>query len=440
MDYIIKNRLQNKYPSILNYYADDGGYFYLDGAFSKENYIAWKKPNISQLKYVPNTNFRFIIEFTQSEDDKYSKFFTSETYYKDLVNSQKDNNPYFSKSSFKKDLILVVNLSKLISQRLSLDAVEGNMGIRVTKNLLFDANYMMEDNIYGINYEALCEYINWLITQEENYNAETGGVLPAEYLGVWNLGIWNRALGIYQSEDEYNYYIYKQALLDQLAGIEEVIKSLNYLYQNPDSDAAVTNLERAVESVKLAGAVVGVAAAGFFTAGVAAALLGAATFGASAIGFGLAAVTATIPVVGWVAAAAILIFSFFFGGKSEDEQRADAKRDAIRKYCKDEIPKYEALKKETLLAIEATKKLTPEGRKPISIVNSDTNKSKQTAFEYDDERFQTKNERRIYSSNMRAPVTFGVSPNTGGVIEKLTNPAVSEPITKKPEWGTITTN
>lgn len=440
MDYIIKNKLQNKYPSILNYYADDGGYFYLDGVFSKENYIAWKKPNISQLKYVPNTNFRFIIEFIESENDKYSKFFTSEAYYKDLVNSQKDNNPYFSKLSFRKDLIATVNLSQLISQRISLDATEGNMGIRVTKNLLFDTNYMMEDNIYGINYEALCEYINWLITQEENYNAETGGVLPAEYLGVWNLGIWNRALGIYQSDEEYNYYIYKQALLDQLAGIDEVINSLNYLYQNPDSDVAITGLERAVESLKLTGSIVGIAAAGFFTAGVASVLIGGATFGAAALGYGLAAVTATIPVVGWVAAAVILVFAFFFGGKSEDEQRADAKRDAIRKYCKDELPKYERLKTETLAAIEAAKKLTPEGRKPISIVNSDTGKSKQTAFEYDDERFQTKNERRIYSANMRAPVTFGIVPNTGGEFEKIKTPIESDKNTKPPEWATITTN
>ena len=135
MDYIIKNRLQNKYPSILNYNTDDGGYIYLDGAFSKENYVAWKKPKISQLKYTPNTSFRFIVELATSEGDKYSKFYTSEAYYKDLVASQKDNNPYFSKVSFRKDLIVSVNLSTFISQRLSLDATEGNMGIRVTKNL-----------------------------------------------------------------------------------------------------------------------------------------------------------------------------------------------------------------------------------------------------------------------------------------------------------------
>jgi hypothetical protein len=439
MDYIIKNKLQNKYPSILNYYADDGGYFYLDGVFSKENYIAWKKPNISQLKYIPKTSFRFIVEFVENEDDKYSKFYTSEAYYKDLVNSQKDNNPYFSKSSFKKDLIIKIDLGQLISQRLKLDIDEGNMGIRVSKNLLFDANYITEDNVYGIDYESLGVYIDWLITQEKDYNAVTGGVIPANYLGVWNLGIWNRRLGIYQSEDEYNYYVYKQALLDQLEGIEGVIKALNYLYLNPDSDTAMSNLEIVGKSLLTATEVVGGVAAALIV-GNTAILAATATYGIGAALAEAVTLLSVIPVWGWVAAGVVLVLGFIFGGKSAEEEAADRKRDAIRKYCKDELPKYERFKTETLAAIEAANKLTPEGRKPISIVNSDTGKLKQTAFEYDDERFQTKNERRIYSANMRTPVTFGIVPNTGGEFEKIKTPIESDKNTKPPEWATITTN
>ena len=439
MDYIIKNKLQNKYPSILNYYADDGGYFYLDGAFSKQNYIAWKKPNVSQLKYTPNTSFRFIIEFKTSEDDKYSKFYTSEAYYNDLVNSQKDNNPYFSKASFRKDLIVIFNLNQLISQRISLDSLEGALGVRVSKNLLFDTNYLAEDNIYGINYDSLVEYIDWLITQDSTYNADTGGVWDAQRIGVWSTGIWNRILGIYQSEEEYNYFIYKQSLQDQLDGIEGVIKSLNYLYQNPDSDVALSDVERAGASLKLSIQAVGAASAVAFTTIAAAGAIAGGTFGLGSLGVA-AATLSTIPVVGWVAAVLVVAFAVFFGGKSEDEQRADAKREAIRKYCKDELPKYEAFKKETLEQIEAAKKLTPEGRKPISIVNSDTNILKQTAFEYDDERFQTKNERRIYYENMKAPISYEIQPGTGGEITKIKPPIESDPSTKKPIFGTITTN
>ena len=237
MDYIIKNRLQNKYPSILNYNTDDGGYIYLDGTFSKENYIAWKKPKISQLKYTPNTSFRFIIEFTMSESDKYSKFFTSEAYYKDLVASQKDNNPYFSKASFRKNSIVVVNLNQLAAQRDALDEdIESKLGLRVSKNLLFDANFVTPENIHGIDYDSMVVYIDWLVTEQKNYNPETGGVIPGELLGDWNTGIWNRFTNEYQSEEQFNYFIYIRALEDQLKGVDDVIASLNFLYANQNKE------------------------------------------------------------------------------------------------------------------------------------------------------------------------------------------------------------
>jgi hypothetical protein len=440
MDYIIKNRLQNKYPSILNYNTDDGGYIYLDGAFSKENYIAWKKPRISQLKYTPNTSFRFIIEFTMSEGDKYSKFFTSEAYYKDLVASQTDNNPYFSKASFRKNSIVVVNLNQLAAQRDALDEdIESKLGLRVSKNLLFDANFVTPENIHGIDYDSMVVYIDWLVTQQKNYNPETGGVIPGEELGDWNTGIWNRFTNEYQSEEQFNYFIYIRALEDQLKGVDDVIASLNFLYANPDSDKALADVDRAVNSLKVAAISVATGVAGFFAAGFGAALLGTATFGASAFAVGLAATVATIPVVGWVAAGVIIAISAFFGGKSADKKKQEEKREAIKKYCLEELNKFKRLREEAASTLDNARKLDPGARKPINLDTGDTSKLKQTAFEYDDERFQTKNERRIYSSNMRAPVTFSVEPATKGVITKK-RIGVESDANVTPDFASITTN
>jgi hypothetical protein len=441
MDYIIKNRLQNKYPSILNYNTDDGGYIYLDGAFSKENYIAWKKPRISQLKYTPNTSFRFIVEFTTSENDKSSKFFTSEAYYKDLIASQKDNNPYFSKVSFRKNSIVVVNLNQLWEQRYNLDyEFESKLGIRVIKNLLFDTNFITPENIWGVDYDSMVVYIDWLIKQQNNYNPDTGGVIPADQLGIWNLGIWNRFINDYQTEEEFNYFIYIRALEDQLKGVDDVIASLNFLYENPDSDAALADVDRAVGSLKVAVLSVASGAAGFVATGLAAAAITGigGTFGASTLGF-LVGALGTIPVVGWIAAALVIAFVTFFGGKKADEKAAEQKREAIKKYCLEELNKFKRAREEAVAALENAKKLDPGIRKPIMLVNSDTNKLKQTAFEYDDERFQTKNERRIYTSNMRVPITYSVAPGTKGVIGKKTD---LEPdiINVKPDWASITTN
>jgi hypothetical protein len=443
MDYIIKNRLQNKYPSILNYNTDDGGYIYLDGVFSRENYIAWKKPKISQLKYTPNTSFRFIVELATSEGDKYSRFYTSEAYYKDLVASQKDNNPYFSKASFRKDSIIFVNLNQLIEQRINLDInVESGLGIRVNKNLLFDVKFLdPENNPNAIDYDAMVVYIDWLVKEQKNYNAEEGGVIPGGLLGSWDKGRWNRFINDYQTEEEFNYFIYIRALEDQLKGVDDVIASLNFLYANPDSDKALADVDRAVSSLKVAAISVASGAAGFIATGLAAAAITGigGTFGASTLGF-LVGALGTIPVVGWVAAALVLAFVAFFGGKSADEKAAEQKREAIKKYCLEELTKFKRAREEAATALDYAKKLAPEARKPISIVNSDTSKFKQTAFEYDDERFQTKNERRFYYSNMKTPVTFSVVPGTKGTITEKKNAVEPDTINVTPDWASITTN
>ena len=443
MDYIIKNRLQNKYPSILNYNTDDGGYIYLDGAFSRENYVAWKKPKIYQLKYTPNTSFRFIVEFTTSEGDKYSKFFTSEAYYKDLVASQKDNNPYFSKASFRKNTIVVVNLNELMAQRDKLGKDEDTVGIRVNKNVLFDVNFVdpITVNTHGVDYDSMVEYIDWLVTEQKNYNPDNGGVIPGELLGEWNLGVYNRFINEYQSEEQFNYFIYIRALEDQLKGIDDVIDSLNFLYANPDSDEALGNVDRAITGLKVFAATAAGIGATVFSIFSAGSLIAGLALGV-AVADGLAVVLAGLAAlgpVGWAVAALVTVFAFIWGGQSADEKAAEQKREAIKKYCLEELTKFKKLRGDAATALDYARKLAPEARKPISIVNSDTSKLKQTAFEYDDERFQTKNERRIYSANIKVPITYSVAPATNGRITK-NNVVEPDSTNVTPDWASITTN
>jgi hypothetical protein len=443
MDYIIKNRLQNKYPSILNYNTDDGGYIYLDGAFSKENYIAWKKPKIYQLNYTPNTSFRFIVEFTTSEGDKYSKFYTSEAYYKDLVASQKDNNPYFSKASFRKNTIVVVNLSELKAQRETLYGEEERYGIRVNKNVLFDVNFVdaITLNTHGIDYDSMVEYMDWLIKQQNNYNPDNGGVIAGELLGEWNTGVYNRFTGKYQSDEEFNHFIYIRALEDQLKGIDDVIASLNFLYANPNSDEALGFVDSAINGLKafaISAAGIGATVFSVFSAGSLIAGLAVGVAVADGLAVVLAGLAALGPL-GWAAAALVTVFAFVIGGQSADAKAAEQKSEAIKKYCLEELTKFKKLREDAATQLDYVKKLAPETRKPIFIVNSDTSKLKQTAFQYDDERFQTKNERRIYSANMKAPITFSVEPGTKGTITKKKE-VEPDTINVTPDWASITTN
>jgi hypothetical protein len=329
-----------------------------------------------------------------------------------------------------------------MAQRESLGQDESKVGIRLNKNVLFDVNFVdaITGNTHGVDYDSMVVYIDWLVKQQNNYNPDNGGVIPADLLGEWNLGVWNRFTNEYQSEEEFNYFIYIRALEDQLKGVDDVIASLNFLYANPDSDEALADFERAVGSLKIAVLSVASGAAGFVATGLAAAAigLGGGTFTASTLGFLVSALGA-IPVVGWVAAALVIAFVAFFGGKSSDNKAAEQKREAIKKYCLEELNKFKRLRETAVSELEYAKKLDPGARKPINLDNKDKrNPTKQTAFEYDDERFQTKNERRVYSANMKTPIIFSVLPGRSGDIVQR-KPEV-EPDTTVVEWASITNN
>ena len=324
---------------------------------------------------------------------------------------------------------------------MSLDInVENKLGIRVKKNLLFDVKYLdPENNKYAIDYDAMVVYIDWLVKEQKNYSPDSGGVIPGDQIGTWDRGIWNRFTNEYQTEEEYNYFIYIRALEDQLKGVDDVIASLNFLYANPDSDAAIADLDRAFTSLKVAAAAVASGAAGFvaWAVGTSIAFAGGTFVAGSALTLALGFLS-TIPVVGWVAAALVVAFVAFFGGKSNDDKAREQKREAIKKYCLEELNKFKRLREDAVSELENAKKLDPGTRGPLYVINSDTNNSKQTAFEYDDERFQTKNERRFKSVNAKSPITFSVLPGTKGDITQR-KPEV-EPDTTVVKWASITNN
>ena len=90
MEYIPLNKLPNKYPDISNYMWEDGNYIVLEGEYDS-NYIAFRKPFLSQLKWVTGTDFKFIVGLKTSDTDPYQQFYTSEEYYKLLEKSLLDN-------------------------------------------------------------------------------------------------------------------------------------------------------------------------------------------------------------------------------------------------------------------------------------------------------------------------------------------------------------
>ena len=431
MEYIPLNKLPNKYPDISNYMWEDGNYIVLEGEYDS-NYIAFRKPFLSQLKWVTGTDFKFIVGLKTSDTDPYQQFYTSEEYYKLLEKSLLDNNPYFPKISFRKEHIITINIKDALYLFGSKNPVdERNNGVQMYRNFFCDADKQYFNNV---DYNALVNYIQWVTKKSEPYDVDQGGVLPASLNSKYSILKYNPDLAIYQTEQEYNYF-YAVLQLDTMIKLcEAAIAEFKACYNNPTQES-IDRASQYVSSLAFGGAALGGAAlvGAFASVGVAATATavgsvvvstsaglvsvpastvalqaltafgigtgGTATVGTTAAAAGTAAAktaTATAPagpIVAAIAVAIVIIATFIFGSQAvkEAERKRDEALAQVRQYC---LTNISALEKD----LDNYKKLLQ------ALVDGNSNKTKVTNssttadgtpipvkdnFVYDDSRIQT---------------------------------------------------
>jgi hypothetical protein len=433
MEYIPLNKLPNKYPDISNYMWEDGNYIVLEGEYDS-NYIAFRKPFLSQLKWVTGTDFKFIVGLKTSDTDPYQQFYTSEGYYKLLEKSLLDNNPYFPKISFRKEHIITINIKDALYLFGSKNPVdERNNGVQMYRNFFCDADKQYFNNV---DYNALVNYIQWVTKKSEPYDVDQGGVLPASLNSKYSILKYNPDLAIYQTEQEYDYF-YAVLQLDTMIKLcEAAIAEFKACYNNPTQES-IDSASQYVSSLAFGGAALGGAAlvGAFASVGVAATTIaGTVTIVTSAglvsvpaaavpaalaslqsagitIGFisstgtttaavagtaGVKTATATAPagpIVAAIAVAIVIIATFIFGSsaKKEAERKRDEALAQVRQYC---LTNISALEKD----LDNYKKLLQ------ALVDGNSNKTKVTNssttadgtpipvkdnFVYDDSRIQT---------------------------------------------------
>lgn len=425
MEYIPLNKLPNKYPSVTNYSWEDGSYIILDGEYPT-NYIAFRKPFLNQLKWVPKTKFKFIVCIKTSKVDPYQQFYTSEEYYKALEKALLDNNPYFPKLSFKKENIIEVDISDALSIFFDRNPEdEGKYGVRVFRNFFCEAD--LNEYFNGLNYENLIKYLDWLLDRSAPYDIDQGGVLPASTNSKYEILEYNPDLGVYQTKAEYDYYFAVIQLNEMIKLCELALAEFRACYKNPTQES-INRINKYIGSLTAAGAALGggallgaFAAAAISTtstavgsvviatsaglvsvpAGSAAAL--AATVGATGTTAAAQTAAATAPagpIVAIIATAIVLIVTFIIGNNAQKE--AERKRDEalakVRQYCLTNISKLEKDLENYKFLLNQLVEANTTG---IKIQNSSTAADgtiipSVTNFIYDDNRIQT-NIRRQYT-------------------------------------------
>jgi hypothetical protein len=145
MEYVKLDGLENQYPSAESYGNINATTSVLNGIYPSKNKIAFKKPDLSNITPVSKTNFRFIFSITNGKDSP-AKLFTSEPYYKDLLDSSQKDNPYFLNKSIDDLFIVKIDISKLLEVASTLAKNEVRDEAEVTQNVFLKQEALITSN------------------------------------------------------------------------------------------------------------------------------------------------------------------------------------------------------------------------------------------------------------------------------------------------------
>jgi hypothetical protein len=180
MEYKRLIQLDNQYPNLRNYKSGSAeNTDVLTGLYPETNKLTFELPNISDLKWIPNTKFRFILSISENTSSLSSSLYTSEEYYNDLISSNAENNPYFVTSSFNPIYIVNYYYGESLSYFDAMYNLETSSAVSMHKNIFIDASR-------SIDYNSLVSYIDWCVGSINPLDTISGGVLDPNTIGSWD--------------------------------------------------------------------------------------------------------------------------------------------------------------------------------------------------------------------------------------------------------------
>jgi hypothetical protein len=179
MEYRKLLQLDNKYPNLRNYQPSKiDNQIILKGIYSDINEVQFNYTDIKTVTPVENTKFRFIVGIKKDAGDKKPKYFTSISFYEDFLSSFDENNPYLLIGAFD---IRMFTLYEFFD---TLKIFEENKKLEEADLVFMNKNVFIDEKS-EIDYTALVQYIDWVVSTPDNLDFETGGVKSAELLGIW---------------------------------------------------------------------------------------------------------------------------------------------------------------------------------------------------------------------------------------------------------------
>jgi hypothetical protein len=176
---------------------EKNGFIRISGEYSS-NYVDFPTTDISNIKVVDGTSFRFILSIKNTIDDANPTLYTSKSFYDELVYTYSQNNPYYVPAATKVPAIVVITLDTLKQKVESLHDSELNRtadnGVLVLKNLFATANFdikidpSVKDYKKAVsnptyNIDDIVRYIDWVVTKPNpNYEQR---LLSGKKLGRW---------------------------------------------------------------------------------------------------------------------------------------------------------------------------------------------------------------------------------------------------------------
>jgi hypothetical protein len=228
MKYVNLFNIQNPYPIIFNYKRKSLTEIRLDGKFPA-NFKDFEIPDLSLVEVVEDTSFRFIVKLKFGVDeDEYVGLYTSPVYYKDLVASKDENNPYFIQNSFDENNVITFNLNELTRTYNELKELETGLDVKVSRNILYSFD--------GVNeYKELIKYIDWIIKKPELKDIGTQNVIAVSEISEYEYAQYVVDSDSFEYVDDTINAIRRSKLENELSNINISAGEIEDYLTNPDS-------------------------------------------------------------------------------------------------------------------------------------------------------------------------------------------------------------
>lgn len=146
-----------------------------------QNVVKYPKFTLNtNIKTLPDVNFRFILSIKKDKSDANPQLYTSNKFYNELASSYWENNPYMVANAIKSEAVVSVVYYDFVEKIKNFRLLETSVGVVVNQNLFVD--FDSTENL-TLNFEELVRYIDWVVTKPARTYDER--LIRTSFLGKW---------------------------------------------------------------------------------------------------------------------------------------------------------------------------------------------------------------------------------------------------------------